>query len=115
MLKRSYKLPRPSNNQTTNWTAFDLSVTRFMPCQHNIKADELRSATGFNCKTPVQDDGVARNKPLSMAWITDDLIAEHRRVWSHQYQRIISDEEAVEIIMNVKRFAEVILGDEVKE
>ncbi len=48
-------------------------------------------------------------RPLSQAWITDDLVAETRRVWSPAYGRVLSDEEAVEILMNVKRFAEAIL------
>lgn len=47
-------------------------------------------------------------RPLSQAWITDELVVETRRVWSPAYGRILSD-EAVEILMNIKRFAEVIL------
>jgi hypothetical protein len=44
-----------------------------------------------------------------MAWITDDLLAETRRVWSVAYGRVIADEEAIEILMNVRRFAETML------
>ncbi len=47
--------------------------------------------------------------PLSTAWITDDLLHKTRRVWSKAYQRPIDDREATEILMNVKRFAEVLL------
>lgn len=47
--------------------------------------------------------------PLSTAWITDELLRETRRVWSKAYQRPIDDGEATEILMNVKRFAEVLL------
>ncbi len=47
--------------------------------------------------------------PPSTAWITDDLLSETRRVWSKAYRRPIDDREATEILMNVKRFAEVLL------
>jgi hypothetical protein len=41
-------------------------------------------------------------------WITKDLFAETRRVWSKAYGRIIPDEEVIEILMNVRRLAEVL-------
>lgn len=50
-----------------------------------------------------------RAVPLSAAWITGDLLWNTRRVWSKVYRRPIDDEEATEILMNVKRFAEVLL------
>lgn len=39
-------------------------------------------------------------------------IAEARRVWSKAYGRVISEEEAIEILMNVRRLAEVLLRAE---
>lgn len=51
----------------------------------------------------------AAPRPLSMAWMTDELIDETRRVWSVGYGRVIATEEAVEILMNVRRFAETML------
>jgi hypothetical protein len=48
-------------------------------------------------------------RPLAQAWITPELIAENQRVWSRAYGRDISEEEAVEIIMNLHRFAEAVL------
>jgi hypothetical protein len=48
-------------------------------------------------------------RPLSTAWITDELLERTRRVWSRVYKRPIDEAEAVEILMNVKRFAEVLL------
>jgi hypothetical protein len=41
--------------------------------------------------------------------MSDELIAETRRVWSSTYGRVISMDEAVEILMNVRRFAEVMV------
>jgi hypothetical protein len=48
-------------------------------------------------------------RPLSMAWITDELLAETIDLWSESYGRPISEDEAVEILMNVKRLGEVLL------
>lgn len=44
-----------------------------------------------------------------MAWMTDELIDETRRVWSKAYGRVLAAEEAVEILMNVRRLAETML------
>ena len=49
-------------------------------------------------------------RPLSLAWITDELLGETQRVWSEVYGRDISADEATEILMNVKRFAQVLLA-----
>lgn len=48
-------------------------------------------------------------RPLSLAWVSDELIAETQRLWSARYGREISVEEAIEILQNVKRFAEMLL------
>jgi hypothetical protein len=54
-------------------------------------------------------------RPLSMQWMTEERVAETRRVWSKAYGRVISDDEAVEILMNVRRLAEVLLRAEQEE
>ena len=43
-------------------------------------------------------DAVPR-RPPGTAWITDEAIADTRRVWSPYYGRELSDGEAVEILM----------------
>lgn len=48
-------------------------------------------------------------RPLSLAWVSDELLAETKQLWSARYEREISAEEAVEILQNVKRFAEMLL------
>ncbi len=65
--------------------------------------------TGFHRENghPVLVPGGVPDRPLSLAWMTDELIAETQRVWSPHYGRELSHEEAVEILRNVKRFAEV--------
>jgi hypothetical protein len=42
-------------------------------------------------------------------WMSDELMADTRRVWSVAYGRVISTDEAVEILNNVKRLADVML------
>ena len=55
-------------------------------------------------------------RPLSTQWLSDERIAEARRVWSKAYGRVISNDEAIEILMNVRRLAEVLLrAEEEKE
>jgi hypothetical protein len=61
---------------------------------------------------PVEVTRRVTDRPLSEAWIPDGLIAETRRVWSPIYGREISDDEAIEILTNVKRLAEVLLRAE---
>jgi len=71
--------------------------------------------TGFPRHPEVQGQGespeetTAGGRPLVLAWITDELIEEHQRIWSRMYRRVITEEEAVEIIMNIRRFAETVL------
>ena len=55
-----------------------------------------------------QVPAVRSDRPQSMAWVTDELIAETCRVWSNMYGRTVSIEEAFEILNNVKRLAEVL-------
>jgi hypothetical protein len=55
------------------------------------------------------DDG-AKDRPLSMMWMSDELIAKTQRVWSPLYGRAISGEEAMEILSNVKCLADVGAG-----
>lgn len=48
-------------------------------------------------------------RPASNEWMSDELIADTRRVWSAAYGQVISADEALEILMNVRRLAEVLL------
>lgn len=54
-------------------------------------------------------DRAAPIRPLSLAWITDELLAETKDVWSEVYGRPIDDAEAIEILVNTKRFVQVLL------
>lgn len=69
-----------------------------------------RESTGLTAPDEEGVPGLERDRrPLSMAWISDELLAKTIDVWSRNYGRPISEDEAVEILMNVKRFAEVLL------
>ena len=48
-------------------------------------------------------------RPPRPAWISEALLAETVSVWSEVYGRHIDDEEAVEILANVKRMGEALL------
>ena len=50
--------------------------------------------------------------PAAAVWMSDELIADTRRVWSAAYGRVISTDEAVEILNNVRRFADVLVRAE---
>jgi hypothetical protein len=72
--------------------------------------------TGF----PVEDSALwssteSTRRPLSLAWISDDLIAETRRVWSKHLRRVVSEDEAIEMLVNVKAAALAILAVTEKE
>jgi len=44
----------------------------------------------------------------SETWITDELLLDTRRHWSKAYGRVLSTEEALEILRNVKGLADVL-------
>lgn len=50
-------------------------------------------------------------RPLSMDWITDDLLQATLAAWSTRYEQPLETDDAVEILMNVKRFSEALLGN----
>ena len=72
-----------------------------------IMADPSNIA-GFPGETEpsVSPDG---RRPLSMDWITDDLLQTTLAVWSQVYEQPLTTDDAVEILMNVKRFSEALL------
>jgi hypothetical protein len=47
---------------------------------------------------------------MSAGWITDELIVETRRVWSGHLGRIVSEDEAIEMLMNVRNAAVAIMA-----
>jgi len=67
--------------------------------------------TGFSPETspndPLPEGGLERT--ARMAWISDELLARTRKVWSKAYGRPVGVEEAVEILTNVKHLAQALI------
>lgn len=74
---------------------------------------EQKSAEGTGVppeKAPhVLVSGGISDRPMSLAWITNDLLRYTQEVWSRAYGRPVSEHEAIEMLVNVKRLAEVML------
>ncbi len=51
-------------------------------------------------------------RPVGIEWMSDELIADTRRVWSAAYGRVIRTDEAVDILNNVRRLADVLVRAE---
>jgi hypothetical protein len=68
----------------------------------------LPGTTGHHGHEP----GLVVGRPLSTQWLSVDRIAETRHVWSKAYGRVISDDEAIEILTNVRRLLEILLRAE---
>jgi hypothetical protein len=43
-----------------------------------------------------------------MGWVSPELLERTRTLWSRRYGRILSAAEALEILRNVRRLAEVV-------
>ena len=85
----------------------DTSNTGLLDPPVQIRAE----STGFQGQD--EEHGVDRtpppSRPLSMAWVSDELLAETIEVWSEAYRCPVDEDEAMEILMNVKRFGEALL------
>jgi hypothetical protein len=71
-----------------------------------------RQLAGLPLETGHHGPGPAAARPLPTEWLSDERIADTRRVWSRAYGRVITDDEAVEILMNVRRLAEILMRAE---
>ncbi len=70
-----------------------------------------RFPTGLSApdELSVSPSGDRCGDALYRSWMTDELVDETRRIWSPIYGRDVSKEEAMEMLTNVKRFAETLL------
>ena len=46
---------------------------------------------------------------MTAAWVSDSLLARTIDVWSKAYGRRMTTQEAMEILMNIKRLGELLL------
>jgi hypothetical protein len=86
-----------------------------LPAVQNSSSPPLLSS---GSEQEVELSEAVKNRPDSIAWMTDELIAETRRVWSPHYGRVISEDEAIDILHNVKRFVQLLWSikrDEVQQ
>lgn len=64
-----------------------------------------------HCGLATTDETDRREDPRSFhPWVSESLFMETRRVWSRAYGREVSDTEAIEILVNVRRLAETLLN-----
>ena len=88
-----------------------MSYSTSNTCMLDPPAEVPVEWTGLSGRDEESVTGRRRGRrPLSMAWISDELLAETVDLWSESYGRPVSDDEAVEILMNVKRLGEVLLN-----
>jgi hypothetical protein len=75
-------------------------------------AQNPSALTGFTAPVEVQvghPASAGERSACSDDWMSDELVAEHCRVLSRKYRRIVTEQEAKEIIMNIRRFAEAVI------
>ena len=53
--------------------------------------------------------GLSGGRPMTAAWVSDSLLARTIDVWSKAYGRRMTTQEAMEILMNIKRLGELLL------
>jgi hypothetical protein len=78
------------------------------PDTNAVSSPELTGLSG-DSEAPVERQEAPRRRPMSLAWISDALLEETIEAWSEAYGRRISEEEAVEILTNIKQLGEVLL------
>lgn len=78
----------------------------------NTSSDKHQKTTGFLPEQAAQlvTAGVQTVRPVSLEWISDELLAETIDVWSKELGRSVSEDEAIEMLLNVKRLSETLLA-----
>lgn len=66
--------------------------------------------TGFTGPDEALSRVAGPGRAMSAAWITADLIAQTRQVWSQHLRRPVNEAEAVEMLVNVRAAAVAILA-----
>ena len=75
-----------------------------------VISPKSRDRTGFLRQDVALTSVAVPPRPMSAGWITDELVAETRRVWSGHLGRIVSEDEAIEMLMNVRNAALAIMA-----
>ncbi len=69
----------------------------------------MQKPRNSTCSMPRKSEHATENAPAHPEWISEGLLRETQRVWSKEYGRPLSEAEAVDILVNVKNLAEVLL------
>lgn len=73
-------------------------------------------STGLPGQIMALTEGVGRDwRPLSTAWMTEELVAYTRRVWSAYLGHPVTEAEAVEMLTNVRNVAMAIMAAEERD
>lgn len=75
------------------------------PVENRSEGTGLPPGTWLHVVVP----GEVVERPPRPAWISDALLAETIDVWTEAYGRPVSEEDAIEILRNVRRLAEALL------
>jgi len=59
---------------------------------------------------PHEEHGQAFQPPKAAGWMSQELVEQTRQLWSRIYGRILSEQDAIEILTTVHRLAEVVLA-----
>jgi len=78
----------------------------------NTSPDKHQKWTGFLPEQAAQlvSAGIQTVRPVSLEWISDELLAHTVDVWSKELGRSVSEDEAIEMPLNVKRLSETLLA-----
>ena len=82
------------------------SVTCMPDCVQRFSPDRPEPA-GQSLNVEAQCDPAGGDGPLETAWISEELIARTQDVWGRYLEREVDREEAIEMLINVKRIAMV--------
>jgi len=75
----------------------------------SLQSPQNRSGLSGENRPNVTWPGAAVERPPRPGWVSEALLAETVEVWSEMYGRAISEEEALEMLANVKRLGEALL------
>ena len=70
-----------------------------------------KSPESTGCSAPHEEPvpGPDRRRPMSTWWISDQLMDRTIDVWSRAYGRPVNEEEAIGMLMNIKRLGEFLV------
>ena len=92
--------------------AAELTKTR-LPAARSDSSPDAANRTGLSSQNMALTEGAGGDRrPLSARWMTDELVAYTRRVWSAYLGQPVTEAEAVEMLANVRNLALAILAAE---